>query len=195
MTKAIAKFIRMSPRKLRRVVNVIRGKDAISARTVLKFMPYSAAKVVEKVLNSAVANAKENNSLNPDELRIAKAYVDQSTTMRRWRAMSRGRGFPILKRTSHVTIEVVHDPNLAHTRGTKHIRKVGHKHDLGHDHEVSHEGHKHETVKKEESEVKVKVKKEKVEKEKKPVLKKEKSEIKDKTKDHVKKKKEGKKEE
>lgn len=195
MTKAIAKFIRMSPRKLRRVVNIIRGKDAISARTVLKFMPYSAAKVVEKVLNSAVANAKENNSLNPDELRIAKACVDQSTTMRRWRAMSRGRGFPILKRTSHVTIEVVHDPNLLQIRSTRPVKKSAHKHDLGHDHEVSHEGHKHEIVKKEEPEVKVKIKKEKVEKDKKPVLKKEKIEIKDKTKDHVKKKKEGKKEE
>ena len=106
MAKAIAKFIRMSPRKLRRVVDQIRGKDTYEAQTTLKFMPYAAARVVEKVLKSAVSNAKENENLDPNALRITKAYVDQSSTLRRWRAMSRGRGFPILKRTSHVTLEV-----------------------------------------------------------------------------------------
>src|SRR3989338_6119530 len=100
MVRAQAKYIRMSPRKLRRVINVIRGKDTHEAQIVLKFMPYAAARVVEKVLKSAVSNAKENHSLNPDELRVTKAYVDQSTTLRRWRPMSRGRGYPILKRTS-----------------------------------------------------------------------------------------------
>ena len=92
MAKAVAKFIRMSPRKLRRVVDVIRGKSTNEAQTVLRFMPYAAVKVVEKVLKSAVANAKENEKLDPHELRITKAFVDGSTTLRRWRAMSRGRG-------------------------------------------------------------------------------------------------------
>ena len=67
MAKAVAKFIRMSPRKLRRVINVIRGKDTGEAKTVLRFMPYAAARVVEKVLNSAIANAK--NNFNIDNVR------------------------------------------------------------------------------------------------------------------------------
>ena len=171
MAKAIAKYIRMSPRKLRRVVNEIRGKDANTARTILKFMPYSGARVVEKVLNSAVSNAKENEKLNPDELRVTKAFVDQSTTLKRWRPMSRGRGYPILKRTSHVTLEVAVDEKLVgvvrHTPTKKEVKQAhdhhGHKHDHDHTHEHTHE-HKHEkhekakdkTVKKEKKEVKTK---------------------------------------
>ena len=142
MAMAKAKFIRMSPRKLRRVVNVVRGKDTREAQVVLKFMPYAAARVVEKVLNSAVANAKENESLNPDELRISKAYVDGSTTLKRWRAMSKGRGYPILKRTSHVTIEVVLDPALAEKKDRKFSRHEIKKHEHGHKHEHKHgQGH------------------------------------------------------
>ena len=133
MAKAVAKFIRMSPRKLRRVINVIRGKDTGEAKTVLKFMPYAAARVIEKVLNSAIANAKQNESLNPDELKISKAFVDQSTTLRRWRAMSRGRGYPILKKTGHVTIEVVQDSSLSGFGKTKHT-KTAHAKPAPHEH-------------------------------------------------------------
>lgn len=160
MTKAVAKYIRMSPRKLRRVVNEIRGKDTNSAQTILKFMPYAGARVVEKVLKSAVSNAKENEKLNPDELRITKAFVDQSTTLRRWRPMSRGRGYPILKRTSHVTLEVSADEsltgNIRHTPAKKQA-----KHDHDHDHKHDHDEHKSkdETVKKEKKQVKEKTKK------------------------------------
>lgn len=149
MVVAKSKYLRISPRKLRRVVNVIRGMDVITASDKLKFMPYSAASVVGKILKSAVANAKENNKLNPSELRITKAYVDQATTLKRWRAMSRGRGFPILKRTSHVTIEVNHDENLAtqqDIRSRKSFmseKKLSGKHDHKHDHEHKHE-HEHE---------------------------------------------------
>lgn len=135
MARAIAKFIRMSPRKLRRVVNVIRGNDASGAQTILKFMPYSAARVVEKVLKSAVANARENEKLNPDELRVTMAYVDQSVTLRRWRAMSRGRGYPILKRTSHVTIEVNHDPSLAEMKDKRQARFAPRKKEEEHKHQ------------------------------------------------------------
>ena len=151
MARAIAKYIRMSPRKMRRVVNVIRGKSAQEAKVILKFMPYSAARVVEKVLNSAVANAKENENQNPEDLRIARAYVDQSVTLKRWRAMSRGRGYPILKRTSHVTIEVNPDLDLIHEKTTqvqkatkqvikepKTKEKHVHKHADTHDHEHMH---------------------------------------------------------
>ena len=166
MAKAIAKYIRMSPRKLRRVVNEIRGKDTNTAQTILKFMPYAAARVVEKTLKSAVSNAKETEKLNPDELRITKIFVDQSTTLKRWRPMSRGRGYPILKRTSHVTVEVNHDEKLVGFTKSSSIRKEvkhDHKHEHDHDHEHDHE-HKHEHVKgekvekKEKKQVKPKVK-------------------------------------
>lgn len=165
MSKAIAKNVRMSPRKLRRVVNEIRGKDTNTAQTMLKFMPYAAARVVEKVLKSAVSNAKQNDKLNPDELRVTKAFVDQSSTLKRWRPMSRGRGFPILKRTSHVTLEVNFDEKLAgvvrtsHAKTTKH--KHDHAHDHAHDHDHDHHDHDHEThesEKKEKKQVKGKVK-------------------------------------
>ena len=148
MAKAVAKYIRMSPRKLRRVINVIRGKDAQNAKVTLKFMPYAAARVIEKVLISAISNAKQNDKLNPDELRITKAFVDQSSTLRRWRAMSRGRGFPILKRTSHVTVEVNHDEKLIGREPVsrdKTLKHKKHKHDdhsHGHDHDHDHD-HEH----------------------------------------------------
>lgn len=160
MSRAVAKYIRMSPRKLRRVVNEIRGKDTNSAQTILKFMPYAGARVVEKVLKSAVANAKENEKLNPDELRITKAFVDQSTTLRRWRPMSRGRGYPILKRTSHVTLEVNADESLiSSTRRTPAKTQVKHDHDHNHKHDHDEHKSKDETVKKEKKQVKEKTKK------------------------------------
>ena len=157
MAKAVAKNIRMSPRKLRRVVNEIRGKDTNSAKVLLKFMPYAAARVVEKVLKSAVSNASQNEKLNPDLLKVTKAYVDQSTTLKRWRAMSRGRGFPILKKTSHVTLEVSEDQNIselrqftpkakAHKHHVEH--KHDHKHDHGHDHSHDHDHDKEHKKKK-----------------------------------------------
>ena len=172
MSKAIAKYIRMSPRKLRRVVNEIRGKDTNTAQTILKFMPYAGVRVVEKVLKSAAAYAKENEKLNPDELRITKAYVDGSSTLRRWRPMSRGRGYPILKRTSHVTVEVTVDEKLTGSakhapsrKAAKHVHDHTHNHDHGHDHgehkhEHTHEEHKStdKPVKKEKKQVKGKIK-------------------------------------
>ena len=164
MARAVAKFIRMSPRKMRRVINEIRGKDTIHAQTILKFMPYAAARVVEKVLKSAVSNAKENENLNPDELRVSKAYVDQSATLRRWRAMSRGRGFPILKRTSHVTVEVEPDSSLAGRKIPKVEKKIQHKHEhkhgAGHEHKHEHEEEKKQDIKgKKQERVKEKTKK------------------------------------
>ena len=172
MSKAIAKHIRMSPRKLRRVINEIRGKDAYTAQTVLKFMSYAAARVVEKVLKSAVSNAKENEKLNPDELRITKAFVDQSTTLKRWRPMSRGRGYPIFKRTSHVTLEVKHDEKLVgmsrsmpSVKGVKH--KHDHKHDHGHEHGHDHDHHDHDEHNAEEKVVKKEKKQSKTKKDKK----------------------------
>lgn len=169
MAIAKSKYIRVSPRKLRRVVDVIRGMDVVTATDKLKFMPYSAAGVVSKVLKSAVANAKQNDKLNPTELRVTKVYVDQATTLKRWRAMSRGRGFPILKKTSHITIEVNHDQKLVgqqDLRSRKPVlseKKLKDKHDHKHDHANDHEDeHKSETKKQSKQpkvkEVKTKVK-------------------------------------
>lgn len=144
MAIAKAKFIRMSPRKLRRVINEVRGKHATDAKVVLKFMPYAAARVIEKVLNSAVANAKNNDHLNPEDLKISQAYVDQSTTLRRWRAMSRGRGFPILKRTSHVTIEVAPSDQTV-KRKFKDIKFISdYKHEHKHALSAKKQDHEHE---------------------------------------------------
>lgn len=108
-SKAQAKWIRMSPRKVRRVVDQIRGKSAGEAATILKFMPYSAARVVEKVLKSAMYNLINHEKMPISEneagdLRVVEAYADQGPTLKRFQPHARGRAFPILKRTSHITI-------------------------------------------------------------------------------------------
>jgi large subunit ribosomal protein L22 len=165
MTKAVAKFIRMSPRKIRRVVDVIRGKSATQAETVLKFMPYSAAGVVAKVLKSAVSNAKENEKLSPEDLKVTKAFVDQAVTLKRWRAMSRGRGFPILKRTSHVTIEVSLDPTLLQEREKKEEKeRKGYIPRFGMKKKAEKQEAEEREVEKQEAEKKEEIKKEKTKK-------------------------------
>jgi len=94
----------MSPQKVRLVIDQVRGKDALSALTMLKFMPQRAAKPVSKVIASAVANAEENFGMNREDLYIAKIFADGGPT-RRWRRFgARGRFKPILKRTSHITV-------------------------------------------------------------------------------------------
>lgn len=103
--RAVAKYIRMTPRKLRRVVDQIRGKNAMQSLTVLNFMPYSAADVVKKTLQSAIANAGEKG-LDVDALMIRQVYVDGGVTMKRIRPRAQGRAYPIKKRTSNVTLVV-----------------------------------------------------------------------------------------
>jgi large subunit ribosomal protein L22 len=104
--RACAKFVHVSPRKARLVVDHIRGRTVPEARTILAFMPRAAARDVEKVLRSAVANAESNPNLrwDGDDLMIAKAYVDEGPTLKRWQARARGRVNQILKRTCHITI-------------------------------------------------------------------------------------------
>lgn len=104
--KAIAKYVRMSPRKMRRVVDLIRGQRGDQALVTLRFLPHAAARVVEKVLNSAMANAENNHSLDRDGLVVTQAFVDGGPTMKRIQPHAQGRAFPIKKRTSHVTIVV-----------------------------------------------------------------------------------------
>jgi large subunit ribosomal protein L22 len=103
--RAVAKYVRMTPRKLRRVVDQIRGKNAVECITVLNFMPYSAADVVKKTLQSAIANAGEKG-LDVDALMIRQVFVDGGVTMKRIRPRAQGRAYPIKKRTSNVTLVV-----------------------------------------------------------------------------------------
>lgn len=104
--KAVAKHIRISPRKARQVIDLIRGKGIKEAFTVLKFMPNKSAFLIEKVLKSAVANAEHNYDMNIDALEVSKAYVDQGATLKRFRPRAMGRADGIRKRTSHITVIV-----------------------------------------------------------------------------------------
>jgi large subunit ribosomal protein L22 len=109
--KAIAKQVRMSPRKVRLVVDLIRGKSVNDAYALLQFSKKSAAVPVGKTLRSAVANAQyraqdEGEVLDVDELVVREAYVDEGPTLKRWRAAAMGRAAPIRKRTSHITVVV-----------------------------------------------------------------------------------------
>ena len=104
--KAVAKYVRIAPRKVRVVMNLIRGKNVADAFAILKFTPKVGADVIEKVLKSAVANAENNFDMNVDKLYVASAYVDQGPTLKRIHPRSRGQAFSILKRTSHVTVVV-----------------------------------------------------------------------------------------
>jgi len=102
--RAVARHVRMSPQKVRLVIDQMRGKDAMEALSLLKFMPQRAAKPVYKVIASAVANAEENFGMSPEDLYIAEIFADGGPT-RRWRRFgARGRFKPILKRSSHVTV-------------------------------------------------------------------------------------------
>jgi len=100
----VAKWVRMSPRKARLVTEHIRGRSVPEARTVLAFTPRAAAREIEKVLRSAVANAEANHNLRGDELVVAAAFVDEGPVIKRFRARARGRGVRIHKPTCHITV-------------------------------------------------------------------------------------------
>ena len=104
--KAVAKYIRIAPRKIRVVMDLIRGKNIGEAFAILKYTPKVGADVIEKVLKSAVANAEHNNDMNVDNLFISAAYVDQGPTLKRIHPRSREQTFKILKRSSQVTVVV-----------------------------------------------------------------------------------------
>jgi large subunit ribosomal protein L22 len=103
---AEARYVRVTPMKARRVVDLIRGLPAREALTVLQFAPQSASEPVYKVLASAVANAENNDRLDPDTLQVAAAFVDEGPTMKRFRPRAQGRAYRIRKRTSHITVVV-----------------------------------------------------------------------------------------
>ena len=102
--KATAKYIRIAPRKLRIVMNLIRGKNVAEAFAILKFTPKVGSEVVDKVLRSAVANAEHNNDMNVENLYVSTCFVDQGPTLKRIHPRSRGQAFKILKHSSHVTV-------------------------------------------------------------------------------------------
>jgi large subunit ribosomal protein L22 len=104
--RAVAKWVRMSPRKARLVADHIRGRSVPEARTVLAFTQRAAAREIEKVLRSAVANAEANHGLTGDELVVSAAYVDEGPVMKRWRARARGRVARIKKPTCHITVKL-----------------------------------------------------------------------------------------
>lgn len=102
--KAYAKYIRMSPRKIAVVLDLIRGKNVGEAMAILKLTPRAAAPVVEKVLKSAMANAENNNKMDVAKLYVAETYACQGPTLKRFRPHAQGRAFRIKKRSSHITV-------------------------------------------------------------------------------------------
>ena len=111
--RAAAKWLRISPRKARLVVEHIRGRTVPEARTVLAFTERAAAREVEKLLRSAVSNAEANHGLIGDDLVVKAVYVDAGPVIKRWRAAARGRSVRIRKRTCHITLTLV--PGLTAT--------------------------------------------------------------------------------
>jgi large subunit ribosomal protein L22 len=104
--RAQARFIRVTPRKARRVVDLIRGLPAAEAQAVLRFAPQAASEPVGKVLASAIANAEHNFKLDTDTLVVSRVWVDEGPTLKRFRPRAQGRAYRINKRTSHITVIV-----------------------------------------------------------------------------------------
>ncbi|WP_112179287.1 MULTISPECIES: 50S ribosomal protein L22 [Paraliobacillus] len=104
--KAVAKTVRIAPRKVRLVIDLIRGKDVGEAIAILKHTQRGASPVVEKALNSAIANAEHNYEMNIDNLYVSEAYVNEGVTLKRFRPRAMGRASQINKRTSHITVVV-----------------------------------------------------------------------------------------
>lgn len=118
--KAIARYVRMSSSKLKPVTDLVRGKDLNEALTILKFLPGKGAVLVEKVVQSAAANAENNHGMNPDNLYVAEVYANQGPTMKRYRAGAQGRAGMILKRTSHISV-VLKEKNSVEVEKVKEV--------------------------------------------------------------------------
>ena len=103
-SKAILRYARITPRKARRVVDLVRYKNAGDALIFLRYMPYRGARFVEKLLKSAIANAEQKKPVNPEEMKITQAFVDQGPVMKRVEPRAMGRANIIRKRSSHITL-------------------------------------------------------------------------------------------
>ena len=104
--KARQTDIKMTARKLRRVINEVRGKSVVEAQDMLRFMPYFAARVVEKNLKAAVANAQEKYGVSAESLKVSEIFADESVTYKRARPRAQGRMYKRFKRTSHITVKL-----------------------------------------------------------------------------------------
>ena len=103
-TRAVAKFVSISPRKIRLVMDQVRGKQVGEALNMLSFAPQRGARILKKLVNSAIANAEQNTSVDVDSLYIMRVYADEGPTLKRWRPRAQGRATSIRKRTSHLTV-------------------------------------------------------------------------------------------
>jgi large subunit ribosomal protein L22 len=110
-TRAVLRHARISPYKVREVLDLVRGRPVHEAEDILRFSERDAAIVVAKVLRSAVANAENNDDLEPEELLVSACFADEGTTIKRWRPRARGRATRIRKRTSHITVIVSRMPD------------------------------------------------------------------------------------
>jgi len=104
--KAVARNVRIAPRKARLVIDLIRGKDVGEAIAILRHTPKAASPIIEKVLKSAIANAEHNYEMEPNKLYVSECYVDEGVTLKRYRPRAHGRASRINKRTSHITVVV-----------------------------------------------------------------------------------------
>jgi large subunit ribosomal protein L22 len=104
--RAIAKYVRVQPRKVRIIADEVRGRSATYSSALLRYHPSKSARLLRKVLESAIANAQENHSLEPERLRIATIMIDEGPRLKRMRARAMGRGNRIIKKTSHITVVV-----------------------------------------------------------------------------------------
>ena len=121
---AQARYVRTAPRTCRRVVDMVRGLDVQEALDILRFAPQAASEQVGKVLASAIANAENNKQLDPRDLFVSQAYVDEGPTLKRFRPRAQGRAYRIRKRTSHITIVVEANPIAAETHTPKGAAKA-----------------------------------------------------------------------
>jgi large subunit ribosomal protein L22 len=103
-TRAVARFVRMSPRKIRLIMDQIRGRKVDEALNMLSFSPQKGARILKKLVRSAVANAEQNSSMDVDSLFIKRVFADEGPTLKRWRPRALGRATRIRKRTSHLTV-------------------------------------------------------------------------------------------
>ncbi|MDO8683603.1 MAG: 50S ribosomal protein L22 [Armatimonadota bacterium] len=122
--RAVARFVRVTPRKARFVVDAVRGKNVHDALAILKFTPNQAARVVEKLLKSAVANAENNHHMDADLLKVSTVFVDNGPTMKRIHPRAMGRAYSILKRSSHITLVVEEGEEPARRTRRKQVAQV-----------------------------------------------------------------------
>ncbi|MCL6518622.1 MAG: 50S ribosomal protein L22 [Armatimonadetes bacterium] len=110
--RAVGRYLRVTPRKARYVLDSIRGMTASEALALLKFVPNEAARYIARLIESAIANAEHNYNLDRNALRVSRAYVDQGPSLKRIRPRAMGRAYRILKRTSHITVVLEEDESL-----------------------------------------------------------------------------------